>query len=909
MAKPNQERKARNAINEVVTREYTIHVHKRIRGIGAKKRAPRAIDEIRKFAKAQMNTEDVRIDTRLNKFIWSKGIKNVPFRVRVRLSRRHNEDEDSAHKLYTLATYVPCTSFKGLTNVNVDSEDHILLENEGVRLAFKKCDGRCEQFPSTEVIPDAVLCGTFQLFVGRLEIDNVYYLLLVSQSTRVGYFRNHDKKIPIYKIEKVKAVPIDVDERNLKHLLEENQGGKLKVGTEKLLKFVQEKIGNQPTFLEEILKLFNDNPDFYYCLERDITRSTERFFGSSSEPIECFFWNKHLLSCIDDSFSPEFKDKWTIPVIQGFIRTVEITLQEDAQLTASLEVTLISRRSVRRAGARYLRRGIDNDGNVANFVESELILNIFGHHLSYVQIRGSVPLFWSQKGLKYRPPLSIDKSTEESLPVFEKHISELVSIYGSNLILVNLVDLTGRELKLALGYLEHALKQKSEKIVFASFDLHKHCRGLRFDRISILIDSIQDQLNEVGFCWVDKTGEIVQSQKGVVRTNCVDCLDRTNVVQGSISQFVCMRQAQRLGIFGPLAEPPDILVNVLQTLWADNGDAISTQYAGTAALKGDVTRSGERKIAGIMKDGYNSASRYYLSHVRDSTRQKAINHLLGEPDLGSESMVDDSDEDEDGNVSRLVSETIHFLLPEGEVLVAGWGLVDARDDSDNVDSVVLLTRARLFVALYDDEVEKLMDVRIIPLDEIETIEVGKPSRNARTHLRITGKNGSQGSWAWRPSKTRLFNNVAIRIKSAEEADEYAESIAEQISVAYEMSRGEVKPIQKPCKLVLNGPGAARKALASMTSALKFKPKRPNSSPGPIDVPTKCEDSNSSTPKDEDRSAETSESEQNDNDKVTGLVGRIRGLRPIFVKQKQDTIDPFESLKPIMCNELTKLILL
>uniref|UniRef100_A0A1I7UZT2 Large ribosomal subunit protein eL31 n=1 Tax=Caenorhabditis tropicalis TaxID=1561998 RepID=A0A1I7UZT2_9PELO len=120
---PKNEKKSRSTINEVVTREYTIHIHRRIKGIGSKKRAPRAIDEIKKFAKIQMKTEDVRVDTKLNKFIWSKGIKNVPYRVRVRLSRRRNDDEDSAHKLYTLCTYVPCTNFHNLTNVNVDSEE------------------------------------------------------------------------------------------------------------------------------------------------------------------------------------------------------------------------------------------------------------------------------------------------------------------------------------------------------------------------------------------------------------------------------------------------------------------------------------------------------------------------------------------------------------------------------------------------------------------------------------------------------------------------------------------------------------------------------------------------------------------------------------------------------------------
>ncbi|XP_003376876.1 60S ribosomal protein L31 [Trichinella spiralis] len=85
-----------------VTREYTVHMHKRIHGIGFKKRAPRAIKEIRKFARQQMGTDDVRIDTRLNKHIWSRGIRNVPFRIRIRLSRRENEDEESTTKAYTL---------------------------------------------------------------------------------------------------------------------------------------------------------------------------------------------------------------------------------------------------------------------------------------------------------------------------------------------------------------------------------------------------------------------------------------------------------------------------------------------------------------------------------------------------------------------------------------------------------------------------------------------------------------------------------------------------------------------------------------------------------------------------------------------------------------------------------------
>jgi hypothetical protein len=46
-----------------------------------------------------MFTKDVRIDSKLNQFVWSKGVRNVPFRVRVRLSKKRNEDEEAVEKV------------------------------------------------------------------------------------------------------------------------------------------------------------------------------------------------------------------------------------------------------------------------------------------------------------------------------------------------------------------------------------------------------------------------------------------------------------------------------------------------------------------------------------------------------------------------------------------------------------------------------------------------------------------------------------------------------------------------------------------------------------------------------------------------------------------------------------------
>mmetsp|Transcript_11516 Transcript_11516/g.29021 ORF Transcript_11516/g.29021 Transcript_11516/m.29021 type:complete len:121 (-) Transcript_11516:88-450(-) len=111
---------AKKAPVQPVTREYTINLHKRVHGTQFKKRAPRAIKEIRKFATKMMGTTDVRIDTKLNKSVWSNGVRNVPFRVRVRLARKRNEDEDAKEKFYTLVTPVDVASVKGLQTVKVD---------------------------------------------------------------------------------------------------------------------------------------------------------------------------------------------------------------------------------------------------------------------------------------------------------------------------------------------------------------------------------------------------------------------------------------------------------------------------------------------------------------------------------------------------------------------------------------------------------------------------------------------------------------------------------------------------------------------------------------------------------------------------------------------------------------------
>jgi len=114
----------RSALKDVVIREYTIHLHKRVHTRAFKDKAPTAVKAVKSFAAKHMGTSDVRIDKDLNAHIWSFGIRNPPTRVRVRLSRKRNDDEDAKEKLYTLASLVPnVTNFKGLQTSVIEGEE------------------------------------------------------------------------------------------------------------------------------------------------------------------------------------------------------------------------------------------------------------------------------------------------------------------------------------------------------------------------------------------------------------------------------------------------------------------------------------------------------------------------------------------------------------------------------------------------------------------------------------------------------------------------------------------------------------------------------------------------------------------------------------------------------------------
>lgn len=386
---------------------------------------------------------------------------------------------------------------------------------------------------------------------------------------------------------------------------------------------------------------------FFYSPTYDMTHTQQRIskFTSKqlSDPLwtradDRFFWNKELIS----DLMKRNADEWIVPFMSAYIE-IQTDCAVDSQKFALI---FISRRSRFRQGCRFTKRGIDDNGNVANFVETEQVLAFpTGRITSYVQIRGSIPVPWSSPvTMKYAPKVYIDDNREKAVDLCEKHIRETLDIYSdstakSGLIIVNLVDNKKEQGQLGVYYKEvidlvRARIPSQRTIEYVWFDFHHETsKKGKWQNLSNLIHMVDRGFQQQSFFSRSADGAVQSQQLGVIRTNCMDNLDRTNVVQ---SLFARRSLLMQLGKSGLLESPDNILdtpwkpfEKIYKSVWTNNANAISTLYAGTGALKVDFTKTGKRTKMGAINDGINSIMRYYINNFTDGVKQDSIDLLLG----------------------------------------------------------------------------------------------------------------------------------------------------------------------------------------------------------------------------------------------------------------------------------------
>nr|XP_019952805.1 PREDICTED: synaptojanin-1 isoform X5 [Paralichthys olivaceus] len=327
-----------------------------------------------------------------------------------------------------------------------------------------------------------------------------------------------------------------------------------------------------------------------------------------------FFWNQSLhlhlkhygVNC----------DDWLLRLMCGGveIRTIYAGHKQ-------AKACIFSRLSSERAGTRFNVRGTNDDGQVANFVETEQVIFLDDKVSSFIQIRGSIPLFWEQPGIQvgsHRVKLS--RGFEANAPAFERHFSALRRLYGKQVI-INLLGSKEGEHMLSKAFQSHLkASEHATAVKMVNFDYHQNVKGGKADKLhSILKPYLNKFVEECGFFYYAADSGIRRTQGGTIRTNCLDCLDRTNSVQAFFALEMLPKQLEEMS----LTEKPQLVARfqeVFRTMWSVNGDSVSKIYAGTGALDGKAK-------AGKLKDGARSVTRTIQNNFFDSSKQEAIDIL------------------------------------------------------------------------------------------------------------------------------------------------------------------------------------------------------------------------------------------------------------------------------------------
>ncbi|KAI0718313.1 SacI homology domain-containing protein [Fomitopsis betulina] len=457
-----------------------------------------------------------------------------------------------------------------------------------------------------------------------------------------------------------------------------------------------------------------------------------------------FWWNEWLSKpFIDAGVHP-----YVLPIMQGYYQIAAFSVPREPVAAEEGDSTLVdyilvSRRSRDRAGLRYQRRGIDDDANVANFVETETIMRVeregFSNVFSHVQIRGSIPLYWKQEGysLKPAPQLASDRTHDQALDAIRRHFRKTVSTYGPHTI-VNLAEQHGKESPVTNAYRDYVQEVDDKEIHYNAYDFHAETKGMKYENISKLITQLERVFENQGYFWISND-TIMSRQNGVYRVNCIDCLDRTNVVESAFARHVLNRQLGAVALLDPSEDTmtrteTDIVFN---DVWANNGDAISREYAGTSALKGDYTRTGKRDLTGMLNDGVNSLARMYASTFADWFSQAVIDFMLGNRTISvfSEFLnrLQSSDPRDLIRISKIradaIATCVSRVLPEGERLLSGWTVFSPAELNTRVgdkfeEKVLLLTMQALYIISYDYTLEKVKLYTRVLLKDIEKITKG-----------------------------------------------------------------------------------------------------------------------------------------------------------------------------------------
>lgn len=476
-------------------------------------------------------------------------------------------------------------------------------------------------------------CSTWGL-MGFIRFTDAYYMLLISKRVQVAMLGGHY----IYQVDGTEMIPLS---------------------TGSTARFQKDRNPEEARFLASLANL-DLTRSFYFSYSYNVTKSLQQNITqertAQNEGIQnpkrdyqdMFVWNHYLLDPARANLKNVYD--WCHPVIHGYVDQSSLDI-----FGRRIYITIIARRSRHFAGARFLKRGTNDLGYVANDVESEQIVSealttsfhapgprLYTNptYTSYVQHRGSIPLYWTQDNTGVTPKPDIDLSLVD--PFYSAaalHFDNLFERYGAPVIALNLIkarERTPRESKLlyeykyCIDYLNQSLP-KDKKIRYEAFDMSRAAKTRGQDVIGTLESLAEKVLLETGFFHNgDEISGASQVQNGVARTNCIDCLDRTNAAQFVIGKRALGRQLQALGVIaGNTVEYDSDCVEMFTHMFHGHGDTIAIQYGGSHLVNTMATYRKINHWQSSSRDMVESFKRYYHNSFLDSQRQEAYNLFLG----------------------------------------------------------------------------------------------------------------------------------------------------------------------------------------------------------------------------------------------------------------------------------------
>ncbi|MBA0668846.1 hypothetical protein Goklo_001723 [Gossypium klotzschianum] len=504
--------------------------------------------------------------------------------------------------------------------------------------------------------------------VGFIKFLGPYYLLLITKRRRIGVICGHN----VYAVLKSEMIPLPNSTVN------SSINDKNEIRYKKLLCSV------------DLTK------DFFFSYSYHVMRSLQKNL-CNNDPDQVlyetmFVWNEFLTRGIRKHLKNTL---WTVALVYGFFKQTTLSVSG-----RDLKFTLIARRSRHYAGTRYLKRGVNEKGRVANDVETEQIVfedvsdGLPTQITSIVQNRGSIPLFWSQETsrLNIKPDIILSKK-DQNYEATRLHFENLVERYGNPIIILNLIKTQEKKPRESILRQEFAHvidfinKDMSEEtcLRFLHWDLHKHFRSQATNVLLLLGKVAAYALTLTGsfYCRVTSTmrpdectawpsseniddGDMSPPkycdnvnegayrlegnhsgdnntangnhsvkpptfQRGVLRTNCIDCLDRTNVAQYAYGLAALGYQLNTLGVKDtPKIDLDDPLADELMVFYERMGDTLAHQYSGSAAHnKVFSERRGQWRAATQSQEFFRTLQRYYSNAYMDAQKQDAINLFLG----------------------------------------------------------------------------------------------------------------------------------------------------------------------------------------------------------------------------------------------------------------------------------------